>query len=349
MVGVVETHGRAETEAQLAGLEIIPRKHVEYKGQVLEEMDLDAILARRPQLVLVDELAHTNAPGSRHPKRYLDVEELLAAGIDVYSTMNVQHVESLNDIVARITRIRVRETVPDSVVDSADEVELVDLTPADLIARLGEGKVYVREQAQRAREALLLARQPDGAARAGAAPHRRARRRADAELHARARHHRPVGRRRAGDRVCRSRSRCGQHRARRQAHRRRPRCRADRALRRDRAPFAVVGARADEARRGPAAGRAAGRRGRAGARPVRGRGDPGLCPLAQCHAGRGRQVAAIALVRAPSRFGGRRRWCAAARGWPSRWRRRATSPSPGSRSTGCSTRRAPSVPISKAS
>jgi two-component system, OmpR family, sensor histidine kinase KdpD len=150
VVGVVETHGRAETEAQLAGLEVIPRKHVDYKGRILEEMDLDAILARRPQLVLVDELAHTNAAGSRHPKRYLDVEELLAAGIDVYSTMNVQHVESLNDIVARITRIRVRETVPDSVVDSADEVELVDITPADLIARLGEGKVYIREQAQRA-------------------------------------------------------------------------------------------------------------------------------------------------------------------------------------------------------
>src|ERR1700757_1820842 len=146
VVGVVETHGRAETEAQLAGLEVIPRKHVDYKGRILEEMDLDAILARRPQLVLVDELAHTNAAGSRHPKRYLDVEELLAAGIDVYSTMNVQHVESLNDVVARITRIRVRETVPDSVVDSADEVELVDITPSDLISRLNEGKVYVREQ-----------------------------------------------------------------------------------------------------------------------------------------------------------------------------------------------------------
>ena len=150
VVGVVETHGRAETEAQLAGLEIVPRRPVEYKGRTLEEMDLDAILARRPKLVLVDELAHTNAPGSRHPKRYLDVEELLAAGIDVYSTMNIQHVESLNDVVARITRIRVRETVPDSVVDSADEVELVDITPADLIARLAEGKVYVRQHAERA-------------------------------------------------------------------------------------------------------------------------------------------------------------------------------------------------------
>ena len=150
VVGVVETHGRPETEAQLAGLEIIPRRQVEYKGRILQEMDLDAILARRPTLVLVDELAHTNAPGSRHPKRYADVEELLDEGIDVYSTMNVQHVESLNDVVARITRIRVRETVPDSVVDAADDVELVDVTPADLIARLAEGKVYVREQAQRA-------------------------------------------------------------------------------------------------------------------------------------------------------------------------------------------------------
>ncbi|WIM10654.1 sensor histidine kinase KdpD [Enhydrobacter sp.] len=150
VAGVVETHGRAETETLLADLEVIPRRQVAYKGHALEEMDLDAVLKRRPALALVDELAHTNAPGSRHPKRYLDVEELLAAGIDVYSTMNVQHVESLNDVVARITRIRVRETVPDSVVDSADEVELVDITPADLIARLSTGKVYVREQAQRA-------------------------------------------------------------------------------------------------------------------------------------------------------------------------------------------------------
>ena len=150
VVGVVETHGRAETEAQLAGLEIVPRRQVEYRGRMLGEMDLDAILKRRPALVLVDELAHSNAPSSRHPKRYLDVEELLASGIDVYSTMNVQHVESLNDVVARITRIRVRETVPDRIVDAADEVEVVDLTPADLMARLREGKVYVREQAQRA-------------------------------------------------------------------------------------------------------------------------------------------------------------------------------------------------------
>ncbi len=150
VVGVVETHGRAETSALLAGLEIVPRRAVEYRGRTLHEMDLDAILARRPAIVLVDELAHTNAEGSRHPKRYLDVEELLAAGIDVYSTLNVQHIESLNDVVARITRIRVRETVPDRVFDAADDVELIDLTPADLIARLAQGKVYVRDQAQRA-------------------------------------------------------------------------------------------------------------------------------------------------------------------------------------------------------
>jgi two-component system sensor histidine kinase KdpD len=117
---------------------------------VLEEMDLDAILARRPTLVLVDELAHRNAPGSRHPKRYLDVEELLDAGIDVFTTLNIQHLESLNDVVAKITRIRVRETVPDSIIDRADDLEVVDLTPEDLIQRLKEGKVYVPAQAERA-------------------------------------------------------------------------------------------------------------------------------------------------------------------------------------------------------
>src|ERR1700752_1131042 len=152
VIGVVETHGRKETEALLEGLDAIPRKRLDYKGQSLEEMDLDAILARRPQVVLVDELAHTNVPGSRHPKRYLDVEELLAAGIDVYTTVNIQHIESLNDVVAQITHVRVRETVPDTVFDRANAVELVDLTPDDLIQRLKEGKVYVPKQAQRALE-----------------------------------------------------------------------------------------------------------------------------------------------------------------------------------------------------
>jgi two-component system sensor histidine kinase KdpD len=150
VVGIVETHGRRETEALLEGLEVIPRRQVEYKGHLLAEMDLDAILRRRPQLVLVDELAHTNAPGSRHPKRYLDVEELIAAGIDVFTTLNIQHVESLNDVIARITRIRVRETVPDSILDRADDIEVVDLSPEDLTKRLREGKVYVPQQAERA-------------------------------------------------------------------------------------------------------------------------------------------------------------------------------------------------------
>src|SRR5438309_6365905 len=150
VVGVVEAHGRRETEALLEGLEVIPRQQVEYKGHLLAEMDLDAILKRRPQLVLVDELAHTNAPGSRHPKRYLDVEEIIAAGIDVFATLNIQHVESLNDVVARITRIRVRETVPDGVLDQADDIEVIDLSPEDLIKRLREGKVYVPQQAERA-------------------------------------------------------------------------------------------------------------------------------------------------------------------------------------------------------
>ncbi|MDE2602212.1 MAG: sensor histidine kinase KdpD [Bradyrhizobium sp.] len=152
VIGAVETHGRTETEALLQGLEIVPRKRVSYKDQILEEMDLDALIARRPQIALVDELAHSNAPGSRHPKRYLDVEELLSRGIDVYTAVNIQHIESLNDVVAQITHVRVRETVPDSVFDRADAIELIDLTPDDLIARLKEGKVYVPKQAERALE-----------------------------------------------------------------------------------------------------------------------------------------------------------------------------------------------------
>src|SRR6202142_711071 len=152
VVGVVETHGRAETEALLAGLEVLPRKRIEYRDQIIEEMDIDALIARHPQIALVDELAHTNAPGSRHPKRYLDVEELLSHGIDVYTAVNIQHIESLNDVVAQITHVRVRETVPDSVFDRADAIELIDLTPDDLIQRLKEGKVYVPKQAERALE-----------------------------------------------------------------------------------------------------------------------------------------------------------------------------------------------------
>lgn len=152
VIGVVETHGRRETEALVDGFEIIPRKRIDYRGQWLEEMDLDAILARRPTLVLVDELAHTNAAGSRHPKRYMDVQELLSQGIDVYTTLNIQHVESLNDVVAQITHVRVRETVPDSIIDRADDVEIIDLTPDDLIKRLKDGKVYVPTTARHAIE-----------------------------------------------------------------------------------------------------------------------------------------------------------------------------------------------------
>ena len=152
VIGIVETHGRKETEALLNDLDVIPRRSVQYKGQTLQEMDLDAIIARHPQIVLVDELAHTNAEGSRHPKRYLDVEELMSHGIDVYTTVNIQHIESLNDVVAQITHVRVRETVPDAVFDRADAVELVDLTPDDLIQRLKEGKVYFPKQAERALE-----------------------------------------------------------------------------------------------------------------------------------------------------------------------------------------------------
>lgn len=150
VIGYVETHGRAETEALLEGVETIPPRISEYKGILLKEMDLEAVLSRKPQLVLVDELAHTNAPGSRHLKRYQDVEEILNAGIDVFTTLNVQHLESLNEIILLIQGIRVRETLPDTIFESADEVKLVDLPPEELIKRLKEGKVYVNDMAERA-------------------------------------------------------------------------------------------------------------------------------------------------------------------------------------------------------
>jgi two-component system, OmpR family, sensor histidine kinase KdpD len=152
IVGIVETHGSKETQTLLNGLEVVPCKRIEYRGQTFDGMDLDAIIARRPQLALVDELAHTNLPGSRHQKRYLDIEELLDCGIDVYTTVNIHHIESLNDVVAQITHVRVRETVPDAVFDRAEAIELVDLTPNDLIQRFKEGKVYVPKQAERALE-----------------------------------------------------------------------------------------------------------------------------------------------------------------------------------------------------
>ena len=151
-IGYIEHHGRRETEALIEGLPAIPEQQIEYHGVQLSEMDLDAILAAHPHLVLVDELAHTNAPGTRHPKRYQDVEELLAAGIDVYTTLNVQHIESLNDVVAQITGVIIQEKIPDRVIDEASEIEVVDLTPPELLQRLREGKVYVPDMAARAIE-----------------------------------------------------------------------------------------------------------------------------------------------------------------------------------------------------
>ncbi|MDW8399534.1 MAG: sensor histidine kinase KdpD, partial [Acetobacteraceae bacterium] len=155
LVGIVETHGRAETQAQLGGLPILPRRRITYREQTLEEFDLDAALARRPGILLLDELAHSNAPGSRHPKRWQDVEELRAAGIEVWTTLNVQHLESLSDAVARITGVRVAETVPDAVLAGADAVELIDIPPADLLERLRQGKVYRPDQAARALRGFL--------------------------------------------------------------------------------------------------------------------------------------------------------------------------------------------------
>src|SRR5512143_1458469 len=148
VVGYVEPHKRPETEALLKGLPVIPRQKLDYRGSVLEEMDVDAILARKPQLVLVDELAHTNVPGTRHPKRYQDVLDLLAAGIDVYTTVNVQHFESRADAVHQITGITVHETVPDMLVDIANDVELIDLEPEELLKRLADGKVYAPDRAE---------------------------------------------------------------------------------------------------------------------------------------------------------------------------------------------------------
>src|SRR5437867_993702 len=155
VVGYVEPHGRPETEALLQGLEVIPPREIPYRGVTLREFDLDAALARRPKLIIVDELAHSNAEGSRHAKRWQDVEELLEAGIDVYSTLNVQHLESLNDVIAKITGVVVRETLPDAVLEHVDELELIDITPEELIERLQAGKVYISVQAERALQSFF--------------------------------------------------------------------------------------------------------------------------------------------------------------------------------------------------
>jgi two-component system, OmpR family, sensor histidine kinase KdpD len=150
IAGLVETHGRAETETLLGNIRVLPRKKIDYKGITLEEFDIDAALEIKPDYILVDELAHTNAPGSRHKKRYQDVEELLEAGINVFTTMNIQHIASLNDIISQITEIDVKETVPDRIIENSDEIELIDLPKEELIQRLEEGKVYIPEKAKRA-------------------------------------------------------------------------------------------------------------------------------------------------------------------------------------------------------
>lgn len=155
VAGLIETHGRHETERLVEGFDILPRKPIIYRNQVMKEFDLDAALARHPDLLLVDEYAHTNVPGSRHPKRWQDIDELLAAGINVWTTLNIQHLESLNDVVLKITRVRVRETVPDTVFDKADEIILVDFPPDELLKRLAEGKIYVQDTAARAVESFF--------------------------------------------------------------------------------------------------------------------------------------------------------------------------------------------------
>ena len=198
LIGVVETHGRADTAAMIGALPILPRRQIAYRGQVLEEFDTDAALARHPGLLLVDELAHTNAPGSRHNKRWEDVAELIAAGIDVWATLNVQHLESLNDDIARITGVRVTETLPDRVLEMADEIEFIDITPAELRSRLKDGKIYPAATAARAlenffREGNLAALREIGL--------RRAAQRVDQDVQAYMREHAVAGPWPAGDRV----------------------------------------------------------------------------------------------------------------------------------------------------
>lgn len=179
VAGLVETHGRKETEALVSGLEILPRAPIVYRNQMLKEFDLDAALARKPSLLLVDEYAHTNVPGSRHPKRWQDIDELLDAGIDVWTTLNIQHLEGLNDVVQKITKVRVRETVPDPVFDKADELVLVDFPPDELLKRLSEGKIYVQETATRAVESFF---KPQNLAALRELALRRAAERIDADL-----------------------------------------------------------------------------------------------------------------------------------------------------------------------
>jgi len=198
VAGLVETHGRRETEALLEGLDILPRKPIVYRNMIVNEFDLDAALARHPSLLLVDEYAHTNVPGSRHPKRWQDVEELLAEGIDVWTTLNIQHLESLNDVIQKITRVRVRETIPDSVFEEANEIVLVDFPPDELLKRLAEGKVYVQDTAARAVESFF---KPQNLTALRELALRRAAERIDADLVERMQAHAIEGPWPAGERI----------------------------------------------------------------------------------------------------------------------------------------------------
>jgi two-component system sensor histidine kinase KdpD len=198
VAGLVETHGRRETEQLVEGLEILPRKPMVYRNQIMKEFDLDAALARRPSLLLVDEFAHTNVPGSRHPKRWQDIGELLVAGVDVWTTLNIQHLESLNDVILKITKVRVRETVPDTVFDNADEIILVDFPPDELLKRLAEGKVYVQDTAARAVESFF---KPQNLTALRELALRRAAERIDADLVERMQAHAIEGPWAAGERI----------------------------------------------------------------------------------------------------------------------------------------------------
>ncbi len=198
VAGLVETHGRRETEQLVEGFDVLPRKPIVYRNQIMKEFDLDAALARRPNLLLVDEFAHTNVPGSRHPKRWQDIAELLAAGVDVWTTLNIQHLESLNDVILKITKVRVRETVPDTVFDKADEIILVDFPPDELLKRLAEGKVYVQDTAARAVESFF---KPQNLTALRELALRRAAERIDADLIERMQAHAIEGPWAAGERI----------------------------------------------------------------------------------------------------------------------------------------------------
>ena len=198
VAGLIETHGRRETERQLEGFDVLPRQPIVYRNQIMKEFDLDAALKRRPGLLLVDEYAHTNVPGSRHPKRWQDIDELLGAGIDVWTTLNIQHLESLNDVILKITKVRVRETVPDTVFDRADEIILVDFPPDELLKRLAEGKVYVQDTAARAVESFF---KPQNLTALRELALRRAAERIDADLVSRMQAHAIEGPWAAGERI----------------------------------------------------------------------------------------------------------------------------------------------------